>query len=620
MKRVIFNLLFAAGLCALVACAGDGADTKSSDTEVGVAASLRHPPAGSLKGTRGLHGGFAWRGIPYAKAPVGEQRFRAPTPRKAWKGIRSATQFGPSCPQFASPTGGDTSVPEGELGGNEDCLLLNVYAPEGAKSKNTKGDGGLPVMFWIHGGGNTTGTSSFYNGSRLASEHNVIVVSVNYRLGMLGWFRHKSLREGAGPLDASGNFGTLDLIAGLDWVQENIDAFGGDAQNVTIFGESAGGWNVVSLLASPLASGKFHRAIVQSGLTWSFSNERAENYHDDEVPGEEFSSGEALINLMLADGQASDREGAKKQVAAMDNRAIAQYLREKSVAELFAVYAIRKEGEYTCPRLFEDGIVLPAGPLAHAFRPGAPFNRVPVMLGTNKDEEKLFLLFNEEYTTEIFGFIPRLRDRDRYLRDADTITRIWRMMAVDEIAKDLAKSMPGEVFAYRFDWDEEPNVLWFDIGEIIGAAHGFEIPFVFGHWNLGPDTGRLFDDSNLEGREVLSSAMRSYWSEFARSGHPGKGNGQDLATWAAWTEGAQRFVVLDTVAGGGIRMAEGSESPTDIAQVILADTSYATLRRRCRALAAIYDWAPLAFSASDYATTGRGVCRDFPLQEILETF
>ncbi len=625
--RIASLLVVAMFLCGAVSCATSG--TPSGDrapntaSEATVPASLRHPPAGSVIGTHGLYGGYAWRGIPYAAAPTGANRFRAPIPTRPWQGTRDALAFGASCPQLASSIGGDTSAPDGDLVGSEDCLFLNVYAPERTPGSGADNRGGLPVMFWIHGGGNVAGTSSFYNGSRLASERQVIVVTINYRLGFLGWFRHRALRATADPVEASGNFGTLDIIRALDWVQENIATFGGNPNNVTIFGESAGGWNVLSLLASPLASGKFHRAIGQSSVTWSSSPARAENYVDDADPGDRASSGESVVKLLLADGSAADRDSAKRAIAAMDDTSLSRYLRDKSLEELFAAYAQQKpeaEDDYSCPLMFEDGIVLPATPLAHAFREGLHFNRVPVMLGTNKDEEKLYLFFDREYTSQLFGFIPRLRNRDRYLRDAATITRIWRMMAVDEVARDLSRAMPGQVFAYRFDWDEEPSLLWIEMAELIGAAHGFEIPFVFGHWNLGADSGLLFNEANRPGREALSAAMMSYWTQFAAHGRHGRGHDGGLPLWAAWTEGAPRFAILDTQQDGGLRMAQGSETAGDIAESILADSSYETLRRRCTALAAIYDWAPLAFSTRDYTEIGRGLCHEFPLRDLLDSF
>lgn len=509
----------------------------------------------------------------------------------------------------------------GTIIGSEDCLYLNVYAPE-RDAFDQKGDRVvLPVMIWIHGGGNTSGTSSFYDGSKLANVHQVVVVTINYRLGFLGWFRHRALREGVDSVEASGNFGTLDQIRALDWVHENIAAFGGDPNNVTIFGESAGAWNVLGLMASPLANGKFHRAIAQSGLTWSFSPARAENYTDDSEPGDSTSSSESIVRMLLAEGRAADRADAKGQVAAMDAASLGDYLRGRTVADLFAAYAVKgteAEDGYTCPRLFEDGVVLPATPLAAAFRPGSPFNRVPILLGTNKDEEKLFLLNDREYTSNLFGVIPTYRNRGRFLRDAATLTRIWRMMAVDEVAEDFSRSMPGRVFSYRFDWDEQPRFLWSDLGELIGAAHGFEIPFVFGHWDLGPNSHRLFDESNRSGREILSLAMMSYWVEFAANGEPRRGSDGRLPQWQAWAPGTPQFAILDTVAGGGVRMSVGRDTADQIAASIVADPTYENLRQRCGALAAIYNWAPLAFTVHDYHAAGAGLCRDFPIRAMVE--
>lgn len=611
------------GLLLSLGCSGTALSPGTSSRSVGslVSESLRHPPAGDVVGSEGLYGGFAWRGIPYARSPIGDRRFRAPVPAARWDQPFKALRFASSCPQYASTTNTDAAFSKGDTIGEEDCLFLNVYAPNVSGMSDASKSAGLPVMFWIHGGGNTSGTSSFYNGSRLADEHQVVVVTINYRLGFLGWFRHRALRAGADAADASGNFGTLDQILALEWVQDNIAAFGGDPANVTIFGESAGAWNVLALMASPLAEGKFHRAIAESALTWSFSSAAAENFADAAEPGRASSSNEVLVRLLLARKIATDRVSAKEKIAAMDDETLSQFLRDQTVAEFFEGY--RREGTdvedgYICPRIFEDGFVLPPYPLGHAFRPEASFNRVPVILGTNRDEEKLFLFYNREYTSQVFGIIPTFRDRDRYLRDAETLTRIWRMMAVDEIAQDLSRSMTGNVFSYRFDWDEQPSFLWSNLAELIGAAHGFEIPFVFGHWDLGPNSDRLFDEENRAGRESLSRAMGSYWAEFAWHGSPGKGRGGDLPEWSNWDHSQPRFAILDTPAGGGVRMSKGRDTATKIAETILEDTSYESLERRCQALASIYNWAPLAFSVDDFAEVGGGLCWDFSIHDLVE--
>ena len=179
----------------------------------------------------------------------------------------------------------------GAPAGAEDCLYLNVYAPRSA----TPGTGRLPVMVWIHGGGNVVGHAGFFDGGNLAAREDVVVVTINYRLGPFGWFRHPALRDaGASELDRSGNFGTLDQVRALEWVRDNAAAFGGDPGNVTVFGESAGGTNVFALLLAPPARGLFHRAIVESGNLSFGAPATAEGFVDDPQPSHPNASGEAL--------------------------------------------------------------------------------------------------------------------------------------------------------------------------------------------------------------------------------------------------------------------------------------------------------------------------------------
>ena len=196
------------------------------------------------------YGAHAFVGIPYAQPPAGSLRWRGPRAVPPWTEPLEALDFGASCVQFASPMGGDLSAEPGTLVGSEDCLFLNVYAPRKENAEAALA-AARPVMFWIHGGGNTIGTSSFYDGGRLAADEDVVVVSVNYRLGPFGWFRHPAIAADVSPAEQSGNFALLDLIAALEWVRENISHFGGDPGNITIFGESAGGHNVLMLMTSP---------------------------------------------------------------------------------------------------------------------------------------------------------------------------------------------------------------------------------------------------------------------------------------------------------------------------------------------------------------------------------
>jgi para-nitrobenzyl esterase len=577
-------------------------------------ATLRHLPAGDVVGAAGTHGGHAWLGIPYAEPPVGALRWRAPQPLLPWTGTREALAFGASCPQFASNVGGDASAEPGTLVGDEDCLTLNVYAPA---LPDPAADARLPVLVWIHGGGNTIGTARFYDGSRLATLHGVIVVTLNYRLGALGWFRHASLREGRDALDASGNFGTLDQIAALHWVQANVAAFGGDPGNITIFGESAGGQNVFVLLTAPLAKGLFQRAIVQSGGAWHSSVAEAENLVDAPEPGAPHSSGEILLALLQREGLAADRAGALATAASMPAAEVASFLRGLPVAKLLPAYDGHGIGMYECPRVFREGAVIPAEPLGERLADPDGHHAVPVLLGSNRDEQKLFFFLDPARVRRWFGVVPQARDAVAYHRDAGYRSRAWKVSGVDDPARALARTQPGRVFAYRFDWDEEPRVLWADLGELLGAAHGLEIPFVFGHWELGR-TGRiLFDESNRPGREALSAMMMSYWAEFARSGDPGRGRDGTLPRWAPWQDDGETYAVLDTPAGGGMRMATGSEGLDELAAAILADASFESERERCAALASLTTWTSERFGAAQYRAAGGGRCKALPPEELL---
>ena len=200
----------------------------------------------------------------------------------------------------------------------------------------------LPVMVWIHGGGNIIGLSDFYDGGRLAQEQNVVVVTLNYRLGPLGWFRHAALREGATPAEQSGNFATLDLIRALEWLRENAAAFGGDPGNITIFGESAGGHHVFMLLLSPLANGLFQRAIAQSGGTGLTTPAEAENFTDDAEPGEPGSSNEVLAAPAGGGRQGERRSfGANRRSPRCPRRRSPAFLRSRTPEQLFAGYTRR---------------------------------------------------------------------------------------------------------------------------------------------------------------------------------------------------------------------------------------------------------------------------------------
>jgi len=556
-------------------------------------------------------GGHAWLGLPYARPPVGELRWRAPQPPQASSVTREALVAGASCVQLANELETTEEKPGTPIG-SEDCLYLNVYAPRFQPGEVPSGKARLPVMVWIHGGGNTIGSGSFYDGSVLAGSHDLVVITVNYRLGPFGWFRHSALRaDQAGQAERSGNFGTLDLIQALRWVQENAAAFGGDPGNVTIFGESAGGSNVMSMLLSPLAEGLFQRAILQSAGTRTTEPPAGESFADDPVPGHAHSSNETLLALLQRDGTAADRAAAKAALAALDAGEVARYLREQDAYEMHATYVEEGDegfGMFDMPKLFRDGAVIPREAPHDRFASGA-YHRVPVILGSNRDEQKLFLSADPEHVQWILGLYPRLRDPERYQIISGYMSRAWKANSVDEFARRMRPIQGPTVFAYRFDWDEEPTLLGADLSALLGAAHLFEVPFVLGHWDLGPRTGMIFIDDNESGRLELSSAMMSYWAQFAYTGDPERGRDGSLPPWKAWDPrrpDADQFIVFDTAVDGGIRMSSETESPAALLAELAADPRLASAEERCALFGQLNGWWPLVTTASSASDLGCG--------------
>jgi para-nitrobenzyl esterase len=581
------------------------------------ASSRRLLPAGEVVGFVGQYGSHVWQGLPFAAPPVGDLRWRPPVPAPRWDAVREALAPGAHCVQLPSPFAGVDGDPR-DVRGSEDCLYLNVYAPRFEPGAVPTGDARLPVLVWIHGGGNVIGLADFYDGGVLASRENVIVVTVNYRLGPFGWFRHAALREAeASPEERSGNFGTLDLVRALEWVQENVAGFGGDPERVTIFGESAGGTNVFTLLLAPQARGLFHRAISQSGGTGILPVAIAENWTDSDTnPGHVRSSNEILARLWVADGRAEDRAAARAALAAAPPREVAEFLRARTSEQIFAAYLDGEEQLLLdMPRVFGDGSVLPAGdPLERLGRPDG-WNRVPVMVGTNRDENKLFLFPQPLYTRMWFGFVPRVRDPDRYLAVSDATSAMWKATGADGPASAMWRTQP-DVFVYRFDFDEWPNLLGFDAATFLGAAHGLEIPFVFGHWDLGRRSRFLFRDDNRAAREGLSDAMRAYWVQFAASGRPERGPNADLPEWRAWNgrEGEPKALIFDTQADGGIRMTAESVTPDSVLAAVEQDRRLVTQRDRCWVYREIATRSR-GFGTEDYDEAGRDGCAEFPFDE-----
>ncbi len=452
-----------------------------------------------------------WDDIPYAHPPVGELRWKAP--RAINNSISKITSKKNNfCVQRPSSLGGAEG--DGMYVGSEDCLYLDISAPV-----NNKGNL-LPVMFWIHGGGNTSGLKDLYNFNKMVRRHNVIVVRINYRLGPFGWFSHPSIQEFQSGLDKSSNFGTLDIIAALTWVQKNIELFGGDPKNVTIFGESAGGHNVFSLLVSDKSKGLFHKAISMSGYTTSINP-------NDAYKQKEKSSTSAYTSSEIVKKIVKTKNYSKDPYSNKDLRSI---LYDLSTEEFFQHYFERKSYE-EIPLLTSDGVVIPEIGLRESLYKKDLVNNVPTIAGSNRDEVKLWLATAEYFVGLEFspiGFaldIPKVKLKDEDAFEAFNYYRsnAWKIRGVDIPLQGLYNAGNYNLYAYRYDWDDHRRFVVADFKKLIGAAHATEISLLAGDAKMvgGYPLSDLiypFGKSKL----FTSRNMMKFWTNFAKTGEPGK--------------------------------------------------------------------------------------------------
>ena len=417
------------------------------------------------------------------------------------------------CVQRPSSLGGADG--DGIYVGTEDCLYLDIVAPSNKKSEL------MPVMFWIHGGGNTSGLKDLYDFSKMAKKHDVLIVRINDRLGPFGWFTHPSIQEFQAGLDKSSNYGTLDIIAALKWVNINIKQFGGDPNNVTIFGESAGGHNVFSLIASKQAEGLFHKAISMSGYTTSISLKEA--YKPEQKSATSEYSSFNIVNKIL------DSNGQLTQDKTYDNQEIRDILLNLSTFEFIQHYSDRKSYE-EIPLLTADGIIIPKIGLSNALNNSKLVNNVPTIAGSNRDEVKLWL-GTAEYFVEldysvlgsIFG-IPTVVLKNDEAFEAFNYYRssAWKIRGVDIPLNSLFKAGNNDLYSYRYDWDDHRKYFIADFKKIIGAAHATEIPLLAGNSKLvgGYPLSDLLYPAG-KSKFYLSRNMMNFWANFAKTGSPG---------------------------------------------------------------------------------------------------
>ena len=400
----------------------------------------------------------------------------------------------------------------------------------------------------------------------LASDQNVVVVTINYRLGLFGWLRHSALRmDGDSAADRSGNYGTLDIIAALKWVQENISAFGGNPEKVTVFGVSAGGRNTWSMVQSPLAKGLFHGAIAQSGSLKIMDPLKAESIDKSapDYPSYQNNSAELIAKWLPGN-------------TGMGAAEIAETLRAMTPDEIYKPIAFNVMGLYDQPRLFLDGYVF-LEPASELFKDSTKYNAVPIITGTNRDESKLFMIFDEQWVDLRFGFLPRAKNAERYNAFAAYGADTWRMMAVDQPAEAITQNGGAPVYTYRFDFDDMSTAV-LDLPLLIGAGHGMETPFVFGFLDQWPFTW-LF--SNREQRSELSESMMNYWGTFAHTGDPGEGGEARQPRWTPWQATGDHLMLFDTENDGGVRMSNQRMRVEDIKQQLFTDPIF-SIEERCK--------------------------------------
>jgi len=510
LVALVFVCMFTAGWL-LAACSGP--DT-SLDTV--------HLDSGPISGAQ-EDGVWSFKGIPYAAPPVGDLRWRPPQPVATWQRTRACTAYGPACPQ---PAGGAESYFDvGQQ--SEDCLYLNVWSPARSSTESR------PVMVWIHGGSFVSGAGSMdvYNGRNLATK-GVVVVTINYRLGALGFLAHPALSKESAR-GVSGNYGLLDQLAALQWVQRNIAAFGGDPTRVTVFGESAGAISILDLLVSPLSEGLFHRAIAESGilLDAGFGVSTTSDLAPAEKAGEDFARSLGV-----------DTDGD-----------VAAQLRALTPEQLLAAdpapTTLLESGLTWKP--VADGYVLADAPTR--LWAEEKHLEVPLLIGSNADEGNLFLqgltippAQYTQYMNRIFGsyagealalYPPPATGTEVTKPLSRMLTEVGFASTARFAARQMGGGGTSPAPAYLYQFTRVP------LGNPLGAFHSVEIPYVFGNTGLFAGLGTL-EQTDFD----LSDAIMGYWVRFATTGDP---NGGGAPQWPEyWAVTDEHLELGDTIKTG----------------------------------------------------------------------
>ncbi len=526
----------------LVASCGGGEPSLDSSATANVGASVE-TKSGLVEGVAADAAGdvLVFRGVPFARPPQGDLRWRPPQPPEPWQGTRAATDFSRPCWQPITP---ETSIySRGELERSEDCLYLNLWTA--AKTRGER----LPVMVWFHGGSHTTGhaNSAVFDGTALARK-GVVLVTANYRLGTLGFLAHPAL-SAESPHSSSGNYGIFDKIAALEWVRDNAQAFGGDPGNVTIFGQSAGSASVCTLMASPVARGLFHKVIGHSGSCLAPRMLLAEKGGAGESSPSAHELGINLAGALGVDGTDAAAAAALRAVAP-----------EK-------ILEASQNSDTRSPGIIVDGWVVPQQ-MGEIFAAGE-HNHVPVIVGWASDEGKgLWSRFPERSQEDFEREI-----RDRFGGRAEAIlaayadeSAVSTRTALQSIQSDLVFGLGArgwvqeveragnEAFLYFFTQAPPVYLLYLPDRPPLevpegprgyGAFHSGELAYAFANLHL---VGHGWNEDD----RALSAAMSQYWVNFARTGDP---NGEGLPVWPRYRASSDEAIELGAEIGvvAGVR-------------------------------------------------------------------
>ncbi|MEQ9809874.1 carboxylesterase family protein [Streptococcus jiangjianxini] len=535
--RKIVSLLFSIFVAIVLAACGQATDNTAFKNDV-----VKEISTGTLKGHKDEKNQvLEWLGVPYAQAPVGELRWKAPQPPKKWKEEFDATAKGDSFIQLSN----------GEITGTEESLNLDIVRPDTTDNK-------LPVMVFIHGGNNQTGHAQEIRGNDFVNDVNAVYVSVNYRLGALGFNPLEALKNGTDE-ENSGNFTLLDIAAALDWVETNIEMFGGDKDNVTLVGFSAGGRDVMATLISPLFKDKYDKAISFSGgMTLA-----------DESNSQQIFA-KAMAPLVVEDKKKESLEEAQKWLLSSDIE-VRNYLYDLSADRLAPLMGNAGIRMSVFPHLYKDGVVIPK----EGFET-KKYNDVPLLLLTGTSEFSLFTAFDPYFASSVTD--SSLFEDQEKLKEfvfAETYgSALYRMSNTVDSARVMSRHYNSPIYITNISYGDDKKTAP-KTASLLGAFHGVFEPLLQNSSNYATFIG---DDFKSAGPRELSENFKVYLKEFIANGNP---NSDQLPQWKEWTAEKNEILQMDaSKEEADIQMSVDKQTSEDIIAEMKGDTTLSATKKQ----------------------------------------